>query len=342
VSKFSKFLMVAILALCNLAAKADESSVFAERSIEIFQDAALEIIDSSQAIEIRGQGYRWAEGPVWVDEGGYLLFSDIPNNVIYRYNHAAAPTSEPELYLERSGATNLYEGDYQAGSNGLLLNQYNQLVLLQQGDRRVAVMDAPLDKPQTNFVTLASHYSDKRLNSPNDAVFDKSGNLYFTDPPYGLDQIMEDQRKELDFQGVYYLSADGALSLLDGELSFPNGVSLSADQQTLYVAVSDPIKPIWFAYSIIGQGKVVNKRVFYDASDLVELAGEQGLPDGMVVHSSGNIFATGPGGVWLFSPQGEVLAKIRTGRLTANCTLSDDEKTLFITAHDTLMTVALK
>jgi gluconolactonase len=153
---------------------------------------------------------------------------------------------------------------------------------------------------------------------------------------------MDDPRKELDLQGVYHLNGKGELSLLDDQLSFPNGVSLSPDEKTLYVAVSDPKNAVWLAYSVLEQGKVANKRVFYDATDLVGVKGEQGLPDGMVVHSSGKIFATGPGGIWLFSPQGEVLAKIRTGRLTANCTLSKDENFLFITAHDTLMTLALK
>ena len=213
---------------------------------------------------------------------------------------------------------------------------------MQQGDRRVATMNAPLSAPKSDFVTLAGRYQNKRLNSPNDADLHSDGSLFFTDPPYGLKNVMTDARKELDFQGVYRLAVDGSLMLLDDEISYPNGIGLSHDEQTLYVAVSDKAFPHWLAYDVQDNGQVMNKRVFIDASEYINVEGEQGMPDGMAVHSSGNIFATGPGGVWLITPQGEVLAKIRTGKLTANCTLSTDEKYLFMTAHDTLMSVPLK
>ncbi|GAD04125.1 SMP-30/gluconolactonase/LRE family protein [Agarivorans albus] len=306
-------------------------------SIELINPQAKQFIAADAKISIRGKGYRWTEGPVWIEQHGFLLFSDIPNNTIVKYQ----PNKGTELYLENSGATGLEEGDYGQGSNGLLLNPQGQLVLLQQGDRRVALMDAPLNEPQSKFVTLAGEYQGKRLNSPNDAVYHNDGSLYFTDPPYGLNSGMNDSRKELDFQGIYRLSQDGELELLDNSVNFPNGIALTLDQKTLIVAVSDDKHPRWLAYDVNPDGSISNKRIFHNAKALLGVAGEQGLPDGMAVHSSGNIFATGPGGVWLFSPQGEVLAKIRTGRLTANCTLSADEKYLFITAHDTLMSVPL-
>ncbi len=316
------------------AAPAPAAQAFA---VEILNPAALALIEPGARISVRGEGYKWTEGPLWIDDGGYLLFSDIPNNTIVKYQ----PGQGTSVYLRNSGATGLYPGDYGQGSNGLLLNERGQLVLLQQGDRRVAAMAAPLSAPAANFITLAGDYQGKRLNSPNDGVYHSDGSLYFTDPPYGLDKGLDDQRKELPMQGVYRLSAQGDLVLLDASVTFPNGIALSVDEKTLYVAVSDPQQPVWLAYDIVADGGLANKRIFYDASDLIGVAGEQGVPDGMAVHSSGNIFATGPGGVWLFNPQGEVLAKIRTGKLSANCGLSADEKRLFIAAHDTLLEVPL-
>jgi gluconolactonase len=297
-------------------------------------DRASALLDTNAKITVLGTGYAWTEGPLWIEEGGYLLFSDIPNNVIHKY----VPDEGVSVYLEESGATGLVEGDPDGGSNGLLLNRDGELVLFQQGDRRVAIMDAPLSRPVSKFRTLAGEYRALRLNSPNDGVFHSDGSLYFTDPPYGLDAIMDDERKELAFQGIYRLTSDGTLTLLDDTVSFPNGIGLSLDEKHLYVAVSDSAEPVWLAYDISG-GEVSNKRVFFDASEAAQQHG--GLPDGMAVHSSGNIFATGPGGVWLFSPGGEVLARIFTGRQTANCTLSADERTLYMTAHDTLMSIPL-
>ena len=311
------------------------ASVF---SIEIYQPAARALIDPSASMYIRGDGYQWTEGPLWVEDGGYLLFSNIPNNNIIKYQ----PGYGTSVYLDKSGATGIFPGDYGHGSNGLLLNAQGQLVMLQQGDRRVAAMAAPLSAPTANYVTLASHFQGKRLNSPNDGVFHSDGSLYFTDPAYGLEKGLDDERKELPIQGIYRVDISGDISLQDGSVQFPNGIGLSVDEKTLYVAVSDQQNPLWYAYDVARDGSLGNKRVFYDASDLVGIEGEQGVPDGMAVHSSGNIFATGPGGVWLFTPQGEVLAKIRTGRLTANCTLSADEKSLYITAHDALLEVKLK
>lgn len=306
------------------------------RFVEIVDGAALELIEPSADIRILADGFLWTEGPLWVEQGEYLLFSDIPNNVIHKYE----PGVGTSVYLERSGATGLVEGDSGQGSNGLLLDQQGRLVLMQQGDRRVAVMDAPLLSPSGQFKSLADRFDGKRLNSPNDGVLHSDGSLYFTDPPYGLAQSFTDPRKELAFQGVYRLSPQGELSLLDRTVTAPNGIALSLDEKTLYVAVSDESNPAWLAYDVAPDGSVRNKRVFIDAADAAQKL--PGMPDGMAVHSSGAIFATGPGGVWLVSPDGAVLAKILTGKLTANCALSGDEKTLFMTAHDTLMSISLR
>ncbi|MGM8228674.1 SMP-30/gluconolactonase/LRE family protein [Cellvibrio sp. ARAG 10.3] len=307
-------------------------------SIEIMDDRALRLIDPTQKIVIRADGFSWTEGPLWVNELQALLFSDIPNNRIMLYQ----PGIGTRLYLEPSGATSLFPGDDNSGSNGLLLNSKNELILLQQGDRRIALMNAPLINPASEYRNIVSEFKGKRLNSPNDAVLSHSGNLYFTDPPYGLAGGMADKRKALEFQGVYKLTSSEKIVLLDDQVKLPNGIGLSTDQKTLYIAVSDTEHPHWLAYDLDERGETLNKRVFYDASDIKNNPNHQGVPDGMTTHSTGFLFATGPGGVWLFSPEGEVLAKIYTEKLAANCALSSDEKTLFITAHDTIMSLSLK
>ena len=304
-------------------------------SVEILDEAAYELLRHDMRPVIRASGFDWTEGPLWIEEDGVLLFSDIPNNRVHRYE----PGVGTSVYLAPSGSTAYHNDGSGQGSNGLLLNRDGQLVLLQHGDRRVAVMAAPLDDPAAEFITLADRFEGKRLNSPNDAVLHSNGSLYFTDPPYGLDKIMDDERKELPHQGMYRLEPDGEVILLDDSLSFPNGIGLSPDEKTLYVAVSDPRQATWFAWDVESDGSLSNKRVFFDASYLVGKEGEHGLPDGLVVHSSGAIFATGPGGVWMFSPDGEALARILTGRKTANCTFSADEKTLYMTASDTMMSL---
>ena len=306
--------------------------------IEIIHEDALEFLDRSARVTTLAGGYEWTEGPLWIEDGGYLLFSDIPNNVIVKYE----PGVGASTYMENSGAAGVYPGDYSSGSNGLLLDGLGRLVIFQQGARRVAVMDASLSSPRANYISLAERFQGRRLNSPNDGVFHGDGSLYFTDPPYGLERGSEDERRELQIQGIYRLGVDGQLELLDDTVRFPNGIGLSPDEETLYVGVSDATNPVWLAYDVLSDGTLGNRRVFFDADEWPDGDGMQGLPDGMAVHSSGAIFASGPGGVWLFSPDGRVLARIHTGQLTSNCTLSADEKRLFITADDTLMSLAVK
>lgn len=308
----------------------------AAEHVEIVDERARTLLAVDAPIETLSAGYAWTEGPLWIAADGYLLFSDIPNNRVHKY----VPGVGTSVYLEKSGATGLHSGDSSQGSNGLLLNRAGELVLFQQGDRRVAVMEAPLEKPSADFRTLVDQYNGGRLNSPNDGVFHSDGSLYFTDPPYGLPMGFADPGRDLAFQGVFRLATDGSLQLLDRTLSAPNGIALSRDEGTLYVAVSDEKNPAWFAYNVTADGGVDGRRVFFDPSSQGPLA--PGLPDGMTVHSTGTLFATGPGGVWVFSPDGDLLARIHTGRKAANCTLSDDEKILFITAHDTLMSVPLR
>ncbi len=295
-----------------------------------------QLIPQEAVIEILANGFDWSEGPVWIPEGNYLLFSDIPLNSIFKWSSS----DSIELYLKPSGYTGEHGRGGEEGSNGLVLDRQGRLVLCQHGDRRMAVMNTPLDAPAPDFITLAGQFEGKRLNSPNDAVYHSNGDLYFTDPPYGLEKGEDDPEKELDFQGVYLLKKDGTLVLLTTELSRPNGIGLSPDEKTLYVANSDPERAIWMAYNLNPDGTLGQGRVFYDVT---HLAGkEKGLPDGLKVHSSGALFATGPGGVFLFSPEGKHLGTIRTTEATANCAFDETESNLYITADMYLQRIRLK
>ncbi len=306
-------------------------------SIEVLDDEALQIIDPKSEIEVLASGFEWTEGPLWIAEGNYLLFSDIPNNKVYKLD----AKNDTLTYLHPSGFSGENFTGKEPGSNGLLLNQKGELVLMQHGNRGVAKMNATLDAPRADYTVLVGNYEGKRFNSPNDGAFDKAGNLYFTDPPYGLPEGMDDPGKELDFQGVYCLLATGELRLVD-TLTRPNGIGLSPDNLTLYVAVSDPEHAVWYAYGLDGAGKTKSKKLFFDTTHLIGKEGQQGLPDGLKVNEKGYVFATGPGGVWIFSPEGRALARIHTGQKTANCAFTPDQKRLYMTADDYVLSVALK
>ena len=323
-----------MLSLYIFASCTQEKHDFA---IEILDDGALQLIDPNNEIEVIGEGFEWTEGPVWVDEGEYLLFSDIPNNTVFKID----ADGDLSTYLKPSGF--LGQSDYgkEPGSNGLLLDKDNRLVLMQHGERQVAKMKTSLSDPQAEFEVLADRFEGKRFNSPNDGVYDALGNLYFTDPPYGLPEQMNDPNKELDFQGVYCLKTSGEVVLVD-KLTRPNGIALAPDGRQLYVAVSDPEHAVWYRYDIVAPGQVEHKHLFYDATNLVGQEGQKGLPDGMKMHSKGYLFATGPGGVFVFDKSGNPIARIFTGQATANCAFSTDEKTLFMTADDYVLQMELK
>jgi len=306
------------------------------RRIAILDKEALHIIDSSSAIEVIASGYKWTEGPVYIKDSGYLLFSDIPNNKIFKWKEGGGAT----LYLTPSGHTGPEKKEVEPGSNGLLLDAKGNLVLCQHGDRRMARMEAPLTNPKPEFITLADRYNGKRLNSPNDAVFHPNGDLYFTDPPYGLDKRMKDTAKDLDFQGVYRLKPNGQLDLFTKELKFPNGIALSPDGKVLYVSCSDSTNMTWTRYVLDDKGLIKSESLFYHAKEYDRT--DAGNPDGMKVNKQGYIFAAGPKGIWIFNPNGRVLARIYTGAKTANCAFSPDEKTLYITASTQVLRVGLK
>jgi gluconolactonase len=201
-------------------------------------------------------------------------------------------------------------------------------------------MQSPLNDPGPNFLSLAATYDGKRFNSPNDAVYRSNGDLYFTDPPYGLPEQADDPAKELPFQGVYKLDTNGKVTLLTSEFSRPNGIAFSPDESKLYVANSDPQHAIWKVFDVSADGTLANGREFFDATSMVGT--EKGLPDGLKVSRKGTLFATGPGGVFLFDATGAMLGKIKTGEATSNCALNSDESYLYITADSYLLRVALQ
>jgi len=313
----------------------EPSGIEAAFNIEIMDAEGAKVISESAKIEVIAEGHEWTEGPIYVAEGDYLLYSDIPKNKIFKWKEGEGKS----LYLEPAGTTGILERKNPVGSNGLLLNAQNQLVLCQHGDRRMAVCTAPLSDIKPEYKTLADKYDGKQLNSPNDADFHSNGDLYFTDPPYGLDNGLEDENKELDFQGIYRLKPDGHLDLLSTDLKFPNGIVLSQDEKKLYVANSEPSRCIWMVFDVDSEGMAQNGSVFYDATPDEEKY--KGKPDGMKINQQGIIFATGPGGVWIFDENATVLARVYTGQATSNCALSADEKMLYLTADDYVLRVPL-
>ena len=261
-----------------------------------------------------------------------LLFSDVLKNIVYKWTEEKG--TQP--YLTPSGYTGTTPRGAEMGSNGLLLDDEGNLILCQHGDRRLAMMNAPLDSPRAEFVTIADKYDGKRFNSPNDAVF-RNDDFYFTDPPYGLEKGMDDPLKELAFQGIYRVRADGEIILLLDSLTRPNGLGFSPDGKYLFVANSDPAKAVWYRYEVVASTSPEGKatvtltagKIIYNATSLV--GSEKGLPDGMEIDGKGNIFATGPGGVFIFNLEGKLLGKIKLPDASSNTGLSGDGKTLFIT-----------
>lgn len=289
-------------------------------------------VEADAKIEVLAGGFTWTEGPLWVDDdqGGHLLFTDIPRNSIFRWS----PAGGVELFMKPSGYTGVTFYGLEPGANGLALDPEGRLTMCEHGDRRVSVLTK-----QGGKRTLADHDGGRRLNSPNDLVFDSAGVIYFTDPPYGLPDRAEDPRRELDYCGVYRLDPDGKLTLLTKELDRPNGIGLSPDEQTLYVAQSDPAKPIWMAYPLTEDKTLGEGRLLYSAA--AHMGEFPGLPDGLAVAADGTIFGSGPGGIYVISPDGKLLGRLITGGRTSNCAIGGDGY-LYITADKLLCRVALR
>lgn len=281
-----------------------------------------ELLAPDAKIEVLAEGFDWAEGPVWLPHRDCLLFADVPRNVLWRWREYEGLVE----YLNPSGYTRRPYSGGTSGANGLTLDNEGRLIICQHGDRQVARV-----KQRNQWEPLATNFQGKRLNSPNDVVLRSNGDVYFTDPPYGLDKGNADPRKELPFNGVYRVSRWGQVALLARDLSFPNGLAFSPDEKHLYVAVSDPTNAVYLAYEVQRDGGLTNRTTVFDATRLV--AGRKGLPDGLKVDSLGNLWATGPGGVLILTPDGRHLGTIDTGEATANCAWGGDGSLLYLTAN---------
>ncbi len=291
-------------------------------SIERLDPAFDKLLPAGAQMEVLGSGFKWSEGPVWIAAEKSVLFSDVPENTVFRWK----PSSGVQVAFKPSGYTGGVPRAGEPGSNGLTTDQQGRLLLCQHGDRQVARREK-----DGRFTALATNYQGKRFNSPNDLVVKSNGDIYFTDPPYGLEKNNADPKKEIPFNGVYRLQPDGKVTLLIDSLTFPNGLAFSPDEKLLYVAVSDGNNPVIMAYDVQPDGLVANGRVFFDAKPLKK-PGAKGSPDGLKVDKSGNLWATGPGGVLIISPAGKHLGTLATGEATANCAFGDDGSTLYITA----------
>ena len=291
-------------------------------TIERYDPAFDKLVPRDARIEVLGEGFEWSEGPVWVPARRALLFSDIPRNVIMQWKSGDGVS----LFRRAVGYTGSepFKGS-EPGTNGLILDRQGRLVMCCHGDRCIK----RLEKDGT-LTVLADRFEGKRFNSPNDLIYHSNGDLYFTDPPYGLPKRGDDPNRELDYCGVYRLSPQGKVTLLTRDMTRPNGIGLSPDEKTLYVAQSDPQAAIWLAFPIGSDGMLGKPKQLYDATRWV--GKRPGLPDGMVIDREGNLWATGPGGVFVFNPSGKLLGRISTGEKTANCTFGEDGSTLFLTA----------
>jgi gluconolactonase len=295
-------------------------------------DPALDaLLSPDSPIEQLAEGFNWSEGPTWFQNS--VVFSDVPENIIYQWKAGGAKAA---VFLKPSGMLTPREGFREQGSNGLGVDAEGRLLICQHGERRVARVEK--DGRQTS---LADKFEGQRFNSPNDLARRKNGDLYFTDPPYGLEGLNKSPLKELDFNGVFRIGAEGKVSAVIKDLTFPNGLGFSPDEKTLYVAISDGQAPRIMAYEVQADGSVANGRVFFDAKPLVA-PDRKGMPDGMKVDAQGNLWATGPGGVLIISPSGKHLGTILTGQATGNCCWGDDGSSLYITADMFLYRVKTK
>ncbi len=289
------------------------------------------LVPADAKLEVLADGFTWTEGPLWMGDkdSGYLLFTDIPRNSIFSWSKFHGIS----LFMNPSGYTGVTYYGLEPGANGLLKDSEGNLVMCEHGDRRVSVLT-----PNGGKRTLADNYQGKRLNSPNDGTLKSNGDIYFTDPPYGLPQRENDPRRELDHFGVYRISKkSGELTLLTTELARPNGIGFSPDEKTLYVAQSDPKKAIWMSFPVKEDGTLGAGKLFYDATDQVGV--HPGLPDGLSVDKKGNVWASGPGGIYVFNSSGVLLGRLYTGERTSNCCFGEDGSTLFITADSNLVRI---
>ena len=300
-------------------------------SIERLSSEMDDFISKDSKIEIIAKGFTWSEGPVWSSKLNAVLFSDVPNNIIYKWDEE----NGLDIFLDKIGYSGIVPNSKKSGTNGLIIDQQGNLIICMHGDRRIVKLK---DWNSNKVLPIATSFNNKLFNSPNDLVYNSKKELFFTDPPYGLQNGDNDALKELQFNGVFRLSADGKLKVLIKNLSRPNGIAISRDEKTLYVANSDLKNLVIMKYKITDDG-VKNPELFFDGSVLSKK--DIGLFDGLKVHPSGTIFATGPGGVLLINKEGNHIGTIRTKVRSANCAFDDKFEYLYMTSHQYLTRIRI-
>ncbi len=332
--------ILVLLAICTNACAATPAAAVKTEPVKIEEakidrwDPAMDaIVPKDWKIEKLAEGFGWAEGPIWVKSGGYLLFTDVPGNKMWKWSEKGGL----EKFLDPSGAVdpdlNVWR---EAGANGLAILDAKTILLADTGNRSIQ----KLDLATRTKSPVATAFEGKKFSSPNDVTRMKSGVLFFTDPPYGFKKFDAAPEKEIAFNGVYRMGTDGTVTAVERELHRPNGVALSPDESVLYVAQSEPSKAIIMAYSLDAKGNVTGKKLFADLTDLVG-KDAPGLPDGLTVATDGTVFTTGPGGVIVLSKDGKRLGRINDGKPTANCKFGDDGRTLYLTSQNMLARIRL-
>ncbi len=326
-------IMIVVLACPKRVLSQQSTDIPTIGKIVRLDDRINELIPLETKIELLASGFEWSEGPLWIQEasGGYLLFSDIPRNSVMKWQEGTGVT----LFMKPSGYTGVADYGREPGSNGLTLDLQGRIIFCEHGDRRISRLEKDGGKK-----TLVDSYQGKRFNSPNDAVVKSNGDIYFTDPPYGLPKRYEDQRRELNFCGVFRLATSGELTLLTKEMTRPNGIAFSLEEKVLYVAQSDSKNPIIKAFPVKPDGTLGRAKVLYNFASLIRKY--PGSPDGLKVDKQGNLFATGPGGVYVITPNGKLLGRVHTGKATSNCAWGNDGSVLYMTVDDCLCRLKTK
>lgn len=282
------------------------------------------LVPKDAVIEKVAGGFEFTEGPLWRPEG-VLWFSDVTANVV----RSVTPAGQVTILIPKAGGeTNAPPGSF-IGPNGMIADKDGYVLLCQHTNRRIVRVAKDL-----TMTPYLEKFEGKRFNSPNDLVYRSDGTLYFTDPPYGLPKQDDDKAKELKFNGVFRY-AGGKLTAVIKDLNRPNGLAFSPDEKTLYVGNSDEKKRFWTRYDVAPDGGISNGKLFADVS----AEKEDGVPDGFKVDSQGNIWSSGPAGIWVFSPDGKHLGTLKTPEIPANCNWGDDGKTLYITARTSVYRV---
>ena len=325
IRKISTILCLLSIVGCSQDEAAESEIIDNAGTIERLDPRLDALIPLDANIQKLASGFTFTEGPVWDKRSDVLYFSDVRDNTIYSWSEDEGVN----VFIQPVFAE---ETDHPSvGSNGLTLDREGRLILMEHGYRRVSRLEANGER-----TTLIDNYRGNRLNSPNDVAWHTNGWLYFTDPPYGMPGLENDPARELNYNGIYRLSPEGEIQLLERNQTRPNGLVFSPDEETLYVANSDAENKVWYAYTVI-HGIIGNPRIFYDVND----QSSEGAADGMKVDTEGNLFATGPGGVWVFDPDGTHLGTIKPDEVPANVAWGDDGSTLYMTARTGLYRVQL-